>query len=244
MYKLLYTLSFACFLLTIGFSQETTVANYKFYDKLPIFNEPKIYDAQLIIINDDESYYTTILNTTDNLKANSNNQIIFENQDFMYQLLKQNKKFYTHDLLQRKKYFFEENIPEIVYKYMDDTKLLNNIILHKAFTTFRGREYILWFEKGDINISPWKFSGINGIVHEAYSTDGKAKWELVDIAQTKEKFINPFPKDALFLPYELYPEKAYAIPEALKRKLAKNPNNRLTEQERNQLEIEFDFEEK
>ena len=37
------------------------------------------------------------------------------------------------------------------------------------------------------------------------------------------------------MPYELYPEKAYAIPEALKRKLAKNPNNRLTEQERNWL---------
>ena len=209
----------------------------------PVLTTPIVYAATFKSDTQGNILYTNQMNMEENdLLPNPNVMVVSSKEDFKYQLLKSGNKLLSHDLLQGKTYYFEDNIPNLIYEFSDENKTHLGKTLYKVSTSFRGRNYILWYEKSDISINPWKFYGIPGIVYEAYSTDGKAKWELTHFSKSDEAFTNPFSEKIEFLSYELYPEKAFGLSEELKKQLSLNPFNTIKEQPRNTLEIKFEWE--
>lgn len=223
-------------------AQLTFHAHYTFMEVYPTLDEPRQYKVS-ILKNKDYTLYTSLVAPSQREKENvANYQVFFNDHDFKYKLFMTKDKFYTHDYLQGQEYYFEENAPEIIYEFTDETKMFWNKTAHKATTHFRGRDYVIWYEKNDMYISPWKFVGIPGVVFEAYSTDNIFRWNLERIDSEMKKIESPFPENTEFLSYEEYPEKTYDLTEKPNKQSSINPNNAMIEQERHALEIEFEWE--
>ncbi|MXV37193.1 GLPGLI family protein [Flavobacteriaceae bacterium Ap0902] len=235
--KVLFLIVFLSFSLE---GQETLQANYTFSKEYMTLSEPRVFNAK-VVKDQNGTLYTTKVDLSIDPKQAEGYFTKFNDYNFEYKLFVQNGIFYIHDKI-GKEYSFKEKIPKIQYQFSNETKEVNGKIFNIATTTFRGRTYVLWYEKGDISLPLWKFVGIPGIVYEAYSTDGNAKWVLESLEKTDDIVVSPFGEETEFLPYTLYPEKAYGLSEELKKMLAQNPNNTMTEQKRTNLEIAFEWE--
>lgn len=214
-------LSFVLFLASIELHAQLTFhAYYKFSEVIPNVNEPRQYNAS-ILKNKEYILYTHKVAPSQMEKEKlSNTPMLFDDSDFEYKIFMTQDKIYTHDLFQGKDYYFEEKTPEITYDFIDETKEFWNKTAHKATTHFRGRDYVIWYEKNDVHISPWKFVGIPGVVLEAYSTDNIFRWSLERIDTEMKKIKSPFAENLEFLSCKEY--------------------SRLTAKDKNQLEINFE----
>lgn len=214
-------LSFVLFFASMPVQAQLTFhAYYKFSELHSNINEPRQYNAS-ILKNKEYILYTHKVAPSQNDKENlSNPPMSFDDYDFEYKLFMTQDKVYTHDLFQGKDYYIEEEISEITYEFIDETKEFWNKTAHKATTHFRGRDYVIWYEKNDVHISPWKFLGIPGVVLEAYSTDNNFRWSLERIDTEMKKIKSPFAENLEFLSC-----KEYA---------------RITGKDKNQLEINFE----
>lgn len=155
---------------------------------------------------------------------------------------KDGKSYYIKDFIQDKYYLLKDS-PVFEWVFSDEIKTTDKIILHKATSSFRGRNYIVWYQKKPTQkVAPWKFYGIPGIVYEAYDDKNDFRWTLVKSEKTNVKVANPFPEAADFLPYDKYPKLRYSLSPQLEEALSKNPNRTIFEQPRVDLEIKFDHE--
>lgn len=214
-------LSFVLFLANIELHAQLTFhAYYKFEEVNSNINEPRQYNAS-ILKNKEYILYTHKVAPSQKEKENlSNPTMLFDDYDFEYKIFMTQDKFYTHDLFKGKDYYFEEEIPEITYEFIDETKEFWNKTAHKATTHFRGRDFVIWYEKSDVHISPWKFVGIPGVVLEAYSTDNNFRWSLERIDTEMKKIKSPFAENLEFLSCKEY--------------------SRLTAKDKDQLEINIE----
>lgn len=84
-------------------------------------------------------------------------------------------------------YHFEENVPEIKWKLLDEIKKIGKFNCKKAKGTFRGRNYTAWYtEEIPINAGPWKLRGLSGLILQAWDDEGVYKAEAVNISLGKE----------------------------------------------------------
>ena len=66
-----------------------------------------------------------------------------------------------------------DNFPNLNWSITEETKKINELILTKAHTNFRGRNYIAWFsDQIPVNNGPLKMGGLPGIILELETTDG------------------------------------------------------------------------
>lgn len=140
-------------------------------------------------------------------------------------------------------YFFMDNY-SMVWKKINETKKLNAILLKKAETFFRGRRYICWYnDQEKITEGVWKFKNLPGLAYEIKDDSGQFSWKLKKQEIASKDVINPFLEyKALPLPYNKYPELRYGVSEDLKKKLENNPHLKQLSQERDGLEIKFEWE--
>lgn len=62
-------------------------------------------------------------------------------------------------------YLYEEDLNEIQWQILPDTKTILSYSCQKAVTDFRGRHYEAWFTPDlPINDGPWKFRGLPGLI--------------------------------------------------------------------------------
>lgn len=88
-------------------------------------------------------------------------------------------------------YFIKEPIPEMNWKLHDETKTTKeNVLLHKATLSFRGRNYTVWYSMDyPIHIGPWKFNNLPGLAFEITEEDNRYHWQLTKIETNKFKVL-------------------------------------------------------
>lgn len=87
------------------------------------------------------------------------------------------------------KYLIHENLPVMNWKLEDDEKQINDFICKKAILSFRGRDYIAWYNpKIPVPFGPWKFIGLPGLVLEISDITNTFTWTALEIRTiAKEK---------------------------------------------------------
>ncbi|GHV31398.1 hypothetical protein FACS1894177_05910 [Bacteroidia bacterium] len=77
---------------------------------------------------------------------------------------------------------YEEAVPDFHWKLSNDTLTVCEYLCTKATTTFRGRNYKVWYTK-EIPVSdgPWKFNGLPGLILKAIDEQGFFSFECTAI---------------------------------------------------------------
>jgi len=85
-------------------------------------------------------------------------------------------------------YLCKEELPQIDWNITNEIKSKDGIELTKATTTFRGRNYDVWFSyEYPISIGPWKFQGLPGLIFEVIDQTKpfNYQWQLKKISNKK-----------------------------------------------------------
>jgi GLPGLI family protein len=186
-----------------------------------------ISEAHLKAINPKENILSTYKS---NVKSN---YIIYS---------KSTPEMYIWDNIRGNNFVFFDDVKPMKWEKESETKEVNQKVLSKATTKFRGRTYIAWYDaKAGLALSPWKFNGIDGLVYEMYDENRRFSWELKSIENLSTTTpINPFIKitTSEMQAFRSYPDLKYGI--------VYNPNEfgvfLAVKQERNGLEIQFEWE--
>jgi GLPGLI family protein len=89
-----------------------------------------------------------------------------------------------------KDFVYEEPIPKFEWKLQADTTTILGYKCIKATTTFRGRDYEVWFTPFiPIRQGPWKFSGLPGLILKAKDTKGYFEWLATGIEKPDNRKI-------------------------------------------------------
>ena len=83
-----------------------------------------------------------------------------------------------------------EGLPKIKWNTnYTETKLIGKFNCFKATSSFRGRNYIIWYaEKIPIGFGLWKLFGAPGLILEAYDDTFTYKWIVKKITQENKEF--------------------------------------------------------
>ena len=80
--------------------------------------------------------------------------------------------------------FYVEPIPSQDWQMSDETEMIAGYLCQKATCNFRGRNYTAWFAMDiPINLGPWKFCGLPGLILKVYDDDKDYCLECVGIEQ-------------------------------------------------------------
>lgn len=231
-----------------NYHAQTLHLEYDFYLKSPVV-ATAFHQSAHLAVNGEQSIYEVL--PVDNMvegtqDAGNGSLVVMKKDNSKYIQYSDRANVFVEDKLQGKIYYLKEEKPKLNWIKSDETKLADGITLSKATVAFRGRTYVIWYNpKVIVPVGPWKFFGLNYLIVEAYSEDGKARWNLKNKpASQQTEIVNPLSQIAAdqFMSYTQYPELAYGLSPALKKALSKNPNNKIFEQPRTQLETRFEWE--
>lgn len=97
------------------------------------------------------------------------------------------KIYFLTDELGRDKLCYRDTMPIGSYTILNDTCTILGYHCQKATTTYRGRNYILWFAKEiPIPYGPYKFYGLPGLILSVQDDQNQIKWICVSIKKTAE----------------------------------------------------------
>ena len=144
----------------------------------------------VLLFNNDISFYEQIL-----LEEKEGKEIIQTEKgtiisvgpskttkSFFYTNYKTNK-LYSNYVVTDKYLLVEEDISSIKWELIDEYKKIGNFQCQKAKCLFRGRTYYVWFTNEiPIKNGPWKFSGLNGLIIEAYEDNYKIHIKATEIS--------------------------------------------------------------
>lgn len=107
-------------------------------------------------------------------------------------------KIFKTDVVGFKQYYLTDTLQKMEWLITSDHRKIANYNCTKALTTFRGRKYEAWYTDDiPINIGPWKFDGLPGVIVKVNDLEKIFNFELVTI-NLKENFddeIISIPKD-------------------------------------------------
>lgn len=104
---------------------------------------------------------------------------------------------YLRNHIKFKFFTIKDTINKFNWELQEETKTILGYACQKAICTFRGRMFEVYFTK-DLPFSdgPWKFSGLPGLILEAYSNDEIASLHFiannVKISEIDKDYINPY----------------------------------------------------
>lgn len=189
---------FFCSVSPLIFSQHRFVYQLKF--KIDSTNKTNVQteNFNLDIMDNASCFYSTTYAEYDSIAtANKvfgiNSQIKVEPKlDF---LVKKNysTKEISFNELQGMDNFEVVEPRKIDWKILNEYKTLDNYKVQKAEADFGGRKWICWFAQ-DIPFSdgPYKFSGLPGLILEAYDSKYDYHFSLIQITKPKRLFVNQF----------------------------------------------------
>ncbi|MDR3287316.1 MAG: GLPGLI family protein [Prevotellaceae bacterium] len=95
-------------------------------------------------------------------------------------------------------FIYEEPIQKFEWKFTTDTATILGYKCMKTTTTFRGRNYEVWFTPFiPIRRGMWKFNGLPGLILKATDTKGYFKWEAIGIEKPENRKIYAYIFDKL-----------------------------------------------
>lgn len=250
----------AIFMIEHGNAQNENIKNIVVdYNVFYNTEYPLVKKAKLIIDKEmSESIFLVFPNNLSKEKAElveeTKINLNFGNDLFLFNYRnKLNKKLYTKDHMLDKEYIIKEDVPTFKWELLSEEKIKDSIVLKKAKTVFRGREYIAWYSMDfPIDFGPWKFNGLPGLIFEISDKTNRYKWELTKINYDENKdyskiLVNETKSDTINI--KQYVDLRYnkdldlkfgsRLPRNIKIKSTKTnrPN-------RNDIEIKFEWEEK
>lgn len=161
------------------------------------YNEVMIQNPQMVVKRTGKLYvsksYTFYKSEFDKIENNNNNDdpliinVNSKNNYFSEIIIDIKKKELTERLFEeiylKKKYSVLETKPTMKWVLGNGQKKINNYDCSMAYTTFRGRTYIVWYTKEiPVSFGPWKFNGLPGLILLAEDKEGVYKWDVKTIA--------------------------------------------------------------
>jgi GLPGLI family protein len=207
-----------------------------------------------LISNGLHSIYTTKGNLKDkNNYSNEDNNYYIERKSgdtFIYSNLK-DRKLITTEFLNEKAYKVHEELLPIDWKLIPkEKKVINDYEVFKAKGIFRGREYVAWYAPDiPMNIGPWKFRGLPGLILEITDSTKSFQWIATTITYPYYDTVikEPVNKDMIALPlYDFIILKEKNIEENTKRKIASAPKGvtLISSTTQRGIELVYEWEEK
>ncbi len=96
----------------------------------------------------------------------------------------------------KRSFLITDDLLNYTWEITSETKKIKEYTCYKATTTFRGNKYEAWFTPDiPLNVGPWKWYGLPGLIVEAYDVEKKEIYLLEKIEKLMEDI--PFPKDKL-----------------------------------------------
>ena len=96
------------------------------------------------------------------------------------------KDFIAYD---KNSYLIKEEIPNIDWKITGETKKLSGYTVTKATTSFRGRDYTVWFTtKIPTKAGPWKLHGLPGLILEVTDSTNEIYFLVKKIEQFNQAY--------------------------------------------------------
>ncbi|MDR2126764.1 MAG: GLPGLI family protein [Prevotellaceae bacterium] len=188
---------------------------YKFKFVRDTIKKQPYFDRQILEIGNKYSHYGSIY--ADQLDSiwynyNKNTKATRPNKDHTNGInrekelgLKANEKasyedFYTNypkkgnmrvsTAIYQNEYIYDEPLSKFEWKIQTDTMTVLGYKCIKAITTFRGRDYEVWFTPLiPIRRGPWKFNGLFGLILKAVDTKGYFEWMAIGIEKNKDRYI-------------------------------------------------------
>ncbi|WP_291047254.1 MULTISPECIES: GLPGLI family protein [unclassified Empedobacter] len=224
---------------------------YEFRNYISIFNKTTIYNTTLEYnVKTKESLYTVEkkLKNTDTNSIDANNIVLNQNfldNDLIYSNLKDSVVI-IQEQIDVEMFIFKEKTPKMNWKIWDEIKKENNLNIRKATTSFRGRNYTVWFTLDiPISVGPWKFNGLPGAIVSIEEDKKRYSWFLKNATKIEVSNIkNPL----LDTSYEIknieeYPKLKFETPERIKNKLREIDSNfKFPKRERVDIELIFEWE--
>lgn len=99
-------------------------------------------------------------------------------------------QYLNYTIIGAKLFSAKEPIEKIDWKILKDTITIFQYKCIKAITNFKGREWIVWFAPEiHLNIGPWKFHGLPGLILKANDSENHYSFDCVDMLKI-DKNIN------------------------------------------------------
>ncbi|WP_405209208.1 GLPGLI family protein [Aquimarina sp. LLG6339-5] len=175
MYKYIISLIFICLVCSVK-----AQTNYQFqitYEMSLNFNNYDRYECNLFFDKEKSFFSYSIINSQDLGIAkdqDDDQSYTFKVSDTSRYFIKTNKA--SQSIVQLEKgfgeddfYIVEEDLQKISWNITSETKNIDSYRCIKATTTYKGREYIVWFTTDFPGyFGPWKLHGLPGIILEAH----------------------------------------------------------------------------
>ncbi|MEN0049721.1 MAG: GLPGLI family protein [Bacteroidota bacterium] len=92
-------------------------------------------------------------------------------------------KLTVRELVLVKPFVYKEDIPEIDWQLLKESKVIRDFRCFKAVGNFRGRTYTAWFTpKIPVSYGPWKLHGLPGLIIEASDETQEVSFKLNSIS--------------------------------------------------------------
>ncbi len=99
-------------------------------------------------------------------------------------------------------YIYTDELNPQIWEITDSTKTILDYTCQMAVSDFRGRRWTAWFAPDiPINDGPWKFSGLPGLIMEAYDTENHFHFSIVGIEKMEN---DPIVFSPVVLEYGIY----------------------------------------
>src|SRR5690606_32559800 len=83
-------------------------------------------------------------------------------------------------------YLLDEEMPELDWEILEDTKDIGGYICQKAVANFKGRVYEAWFTTEiPMPFGPWKLQGLPGLILAAADTKNEVIFEYAGFEKTE-----------------------------------------------------------
>lgn len=147
-------------------------------DKLAAYSEFHKIGGKGTSVKDLSEVSIEIIIRNDSLVSNqyylTPTEIVFK--DFIFQ----DKQF--------KPVIVSEKMPSYDWKLEDEVMQIGGIQCHKALLSFRGRNYVFWYDpQTPCLFGPWKFFGLPGLIVKIESDDKKITFQLTKFSYTDKK---------------------------------------------------------
>ncbi len=91
-----------------------------------------------------------------------------------YYINKQDNEIIFKEKVAERTYEIKNTLESINWTLVDEKKQIDNFSCQKAMTTFRGRDFVVWFTTDiPVDIGPWKLRGLPGLIMEVSESTGK-----------------------------------------------------------------------
>lgn len=124
--------------------------------------------SNTIVADGDNSFVET--------KVLKNSKPIFVYKDFS------KKELQLSDFIEGRIYLIKDTLANFKWTLTKEKKKILNYNCTRATTTFRGRQFEVWFTDAiSVPNGPWKFCGLPGLIVAARDSEGKYSYELTGI---------------------------------------------------------------